>query len=356
MKPIRAFFMSLLCVPAAVAAEGLRFLEPPAARRFADGALEWSASVSCAEPALLLGARIVFSLQAGLEEGEADAAVPAPLALSPAGCEDDRLPVRRTFLAGAPAVLRAALSTGADSVTDIHSLLTGDAGSLLALRRFCARPRNGEPEWIEVRNVAAVPVSLAKARLEGRALSGAAKLDPGESLTALAAADTAEMRLWQPGARAFPLSSWPGLRNSGDTLRLSVDVPVRNGAVASLILDSVIYGVAAVPREACASVPAEESAAAAHGFALEMPPGRWKRRAGPWTVTVTAPAAGAYDLRVYDLDGLALCALAHGASGPRTFALSRATCGRLTASATAVLLHLQPRGAPPARRLLRIAP
>jgi hypothetical protein len=234
--------------------------------------------------------------------------------------------------------------------------LTGEAGSLLTLRRFCARPRNGEPEWIEVRNVSALPVSLANARLEGRALSGAVKLDPGESLTALAAADTAEMRLWQPGARAFPLSSWPGLRNSGDTLRLSVDVPVRGGGVAALVLDSVVYGAAVSPREACASVPAEESPAGAHGFALDMPPGRWRPHAGPWTVTVTAPAAGAYDLRVYDLDGLALCALARGASGPRTFALTRATCGRLPASATAVLLHLQPRDAPPLRKLLRIAP
>jgi hypothetical protein len=191
--------------------------------------------------------------------------------------------------------------------------------------------------------------------LEGRALAGAVILDPGESRLAVAVSDTAELSLWQPGARAFPLSSWPGLRNSGDTLRLSFDVAGRGGAAVALALDSVIYTAAASPREACASVPAEESAAAAHGFALETPPGRWNRRAGPWTVNVTAPAGGVYDLRVYDLDGLPLCAPARRAAGSRAFALTSAGCA-IPAAATMVLLHLQPRGAPSVRKLLRIAP
>jgi hypothetical protein len=358
MKNIRAFFASVLCGLVALAgAQGLRFSQPPSAKRFSDGALEWSASVSCADPSLLLGARVVFSLRSGLGEPSGpDAPSPPSLALSPAGCEGDRLPLRRAFFPGTPAVLRAELTDGGDSVTDVHSLLTGEAGSLLSLRRFCARPRNGEPEWIEVRNVSALPVSLSKVRLEARALSGASALEPGESLLAVAAADTAELRLWQPGGRAFPLSSWPGLRNTGDTLRLSVDVAARNGAIASLILDSVVYGAAASSREACASLASEESGGAAHGFALEAPPGRWNRRAGPWTLSVTAPADGFYDLRVYDLDGLALCALARGASGPRTFGMSSATCARLPASATTALLWLQPRGAPAVRKLLRITP
>ena len=371
MKTRSAFFVPAFLTAAFLAipvghAQGLRFNGVPEARRFTDGTVEWAASVSCAEPALLLGARVAFSLDTDLEGGGDTAGTPlAPSWLSPADCEGSTLPLRRGFSPGPPAVLRAELRTqmpatragvsvSVDSVTDVHTLLMGEPGSLLSLPRFCARPKNGEPDWIEVRNVSRVPVALGKVRLEGRALAGS--LSPGASLTAFAAADTAEMRLWQPGAAAFPLSSWPGLRNTGDTLRLSLEVSARGGALASLVLDSVVYGPGASPREACASVPTEESGAGAHGFALEMAAGRWRRRAGPWTLAVTAPADGRYDLRAYDLDGLEVCALAHPAIGPRAFSLSTATCARLAASATAVLLQLQPRRAPAVRKLLWIVP
>jgi hypothetical protein len=364
MKTIGAFFMAA-CIglsgfPPPATAQGLRFVDPPSVRRFPDGALEWSGRVSCAEPALLLGARITFSLDSTLglsTEGPGSAGVFASMALSPADCEDGLLAVHRGFFPSTPAVLRAELrrtragdGSLPDSVADVHSVPTGEAGALLAIRRFCARPKNGEPEWIEIRNVSTVAVSLAQARLEGRALSGS--LAAGESVTAHAAADTAELRLWQPGARVLPLSSWPGLRNTGDTLRLSLGVAARAGAAATMVLDSVVYGSAASSREACASVPAEESAAGAHGFGLETPAGRWRRRASPLPVAVAAPAGGIYDVRVYNLDGEELCALARVASGPRVFSLSTASCARLPASATALLLQLQPRRAPSVRQVV----
>jgi hypothetical protein len=361
MKTISAFFVPAVCL-----AQGLHFEGAPSVRRFADGSIEWSASITCEDPSLLLGSHVEFSLD-GNADGVGDtAALSTALSsasLSPADCEGERLSIRRGFFPQFPAVLRAELFTARagtgspDSLTDVHALLTGEIGSLLSLRRFCARPRDGEPEWIEVRNVSTVAISLAKVRLEGRALPAVpGLLDPGEGLTAVAAADTAELRLWQPGARVFPLSSGPGLRNTGDTLRLSLDVQGRGGSTFALMLDSVVYGAGPSPREGCASAPTEESGGGAYGFAMELPPGRWKRRAGPLRVTIVAPAGGAYDLRVYDLDGLELCALARRAGGPQAFSLSSASCGRLPASATAVLIQLQPHRGPALRRLLWMTP
>jgi hypothetical protein len=364
MKPISAFFAATLValVVSPPHAEGPRFVEGPTVRRFSDGAIEWSASISCANPADLLGAKVVFSLDKNLD-GMGDTAVVT--GLSPADCEDDRLPLHRAFFFSTPAVLRAEVqaraggSGNSDSVTDVRSILSGEVGSLLLLRTFCARPKNGEPEWIEIRNISDVTVSLEKVKVEARLLAGsmvAPAMDPGESVTVLAASDTAEMRLWRPGARAIPLASWPALRNSGDTLRVSVDVKARDGSTAALVLDSVIYGAGASTREACASVPTEESGAGAHGFGIEVPPGRWMRRAGPLSINVTAPQGSPYDVRVYDLDGLELCSLARRAVGPQVLSLSSATCGRLSPGVTAVLIQLAPRRAPSVRRLLWITP
>ena len=170
MKTISAFFVPAFCF-----AQGLHFTETPSVRRFIDGAIEWSASISCADPALLLGSRVVFSLDGNLD-GVGDTAVFATglssTALSPADCEGDYLSVRRLFFPSTPAVLRAELrsaragSAGTlDSVTDVHSVLSGEIGSLLSLRRFCARPKNGEPEWVEVRNVSSVMAMLTKVRV-----------------------------------------------------------------------------------------------------------------------------------------------------------------------------------------------
>jgi hypothetical protein len=377
MPSIRAFFASRAfwvsvrtvgsCVAvfamatAMVAAAAPAFVFPPVLERFPDGAIEWSARVSCAEPSALLGARVDFDFDFDLD-GRGDTA--ASSALSPADCEEGMLSVRRGFFPPRAAVLRARLRSPAredrpDSVLDAHSLLTAGIGAPLSLHRFCARPQSGEPEWIELRNISIVPVSLAKVKLEGRALSG--WLDPGATLTVGAAGDTAELRAWQPGARLLAPSSWSSLRNTGDTLRLTFedgsDAGTLHGSGAR-VLDSVVYGAAAAPREGCASVPAEETGAAAHGFSLDAPR-RWSRRAGPVTVTVSAPAAGSpgsYDLRVFDLDGVEVCALGRGAAGPNAYSLSPASCARLRASSTAVILHLQPRGAPGVRAVVRILP
>src|SRR5690606_9707553 len=230
------------------------------------------------------------------------------------------------------AVLRADLITAADSIAARHDVFTGGAGALLRLARFCARPRNGEPEWIEVRNVSSRPVALASVRLEGRVLTGL--LAPGESF--VAGSDTAELRLWQPGHRLTALSSWSNLRNSGDTIRLAFTdaaTAPKNTAVP-LMRDSLVYGPAADPSEGCASVAGEGSSAAASGYAVEFSTPRWSRARGsvPFVVTVHAPAGGRYDLVLYDLDGRPLCALARareGVAGPASFPLPSSSCPAL---------------------------
>lgn len=391
MKTPSAFFAGFAAslpsflLPSALFAQGPRFVSPPVIERFGSGGLEWSASVSCADPVALLGSRIAYSFDADLD-GVGDTSGPyasppylntgASTSLSPGDCVDGVLPIRRSFVlalpaaaAAPPAVLRAELwlaRTPEDSLAESHSLLTGPPGSLLSLRTFCARPRNGEPEWVEIKNVSSVTVSLSRVRLEGRALSASSSstLGPGESLTAYPAADSVEMRLWRPGARTMPLASWPGLRNSGDTIRLAMEtleakssrIPTR-----TVSLDSVSYGTGLIgdgdAREACASAPDEESSAAAQGFGIEIPGDRWRRDAGPLIVKITAPEAPrAYDLKLYDLDGFLLCNLARRAHGSQTVSLSEFTCPGLRDDATALILLLRPSDAPSVRRVVRVIP
>jgi|GEM_PF-2715053 len=392
MKTLSAFFIAFaglasFFLPCSLQAQTPRFVGTPVIERFGSGGLEWTASVSCADPVALLGSRIVYSFDADLD-GVGDtsgvyASSIAATSLSPGDCVNGVLPVRRSFVLSSPstalpAVLRAELwlaRTPGDSLADSYSLLTGPPGSLLSLRTFCASPKNGEPEWVEIRNVSTVTVSLNRVRLEGRALSGSsssgsassassASLGPGESLTAFPAADSAAMRLWRPGARTVPLASWPGLRNSGDTIRLGMETaeaPSSKLPTRIVSLDSVSYGTGGSgdgdAREACASAPDEESTAAAQGYGIEIPAGRWRRSAGPLSIQITAPEAPrAYDLKVYDFDGFRLCDLARRAQGSQSFSLSSVTCPGLSNHATALILLLRPSDAPSLRRVVRVNP
>lgn len=362
----------------------LRYADPPVVETTPVGR-EWRAAVDCAPPvslASLIGARVGFAFDADLD-GVSDAA--DSLGISPADCGESapgRIVLRRRFSPPATAgtaqgafldaaVVRATLRAATDTVADARAMLTAGTGSMLRIARFCARPRNGEPEWVELRNAAPRALSLARVRFEGRALAGS--LAPGESV--VAGSDTAELRVWQPGARILPLSSWSNLRNSGDTLRVTLSgdfvapTPPVSAASALLTLDSLVYGTGAHAAEACASTGDEDAAAGAAGYALEFSTPRGGRAergrvssSEGFTVTVRAPAGGRYDLTVYDLDGRPLCVLARAAAGPATHAFPPSVPASSPCSALAslragrVIFHLSPRAAPGLRALLRVVP
>jgi hypothetical protein len=360
--PVHAFsaaaVLAVACVHCVFAQtlQTSRFVAPPVLTRLPTGGAEWSAAVDCnppVSPASLIGVRVVFSLDFDLD-GIADAA--DSLGVSPADCgevEPGRILLRRVFRQPHPALLRADLRTPSGSIAASHFALTSGKGSLLAIARYCARPKNGEPEWIEVRNNTVFTVPLTKVRLEARVLSGT--LNPGEGFTA--GSDTAELRLWQPGARLVALSSWSNLRNTGDTIRISF-----TGADGNLVIDSVIYpsassggaGAGAFPGEDCASLASEGAGGAAHGYELELPSARWRRGGEPFVLNVRAPVDGRFDLRVYDLDGAEQCAIARNAIGPAALSLPHPACAGLEGRAGRFVLQLQPRAAPGFRKVFRI--
>lgn len=330
-------------------AGGFEFATPPALRP-SGGGVEWSASVNCADPApsAWIGARVVFRYDFDLD-GVAEARDTLGIAAADCGEETPaRIVLRRRLVAAPPAELRAVLQTPAGQNGASHSLLTAGSGSLIAISRFCARPKNGEPEWIEVRNPTAFTLPLARVRLEARPLPGS--LAPGESF--VAGSDTAELALWQPGARRVGLSSWASLRNAGDTLRLAL-APT-DSLSPGLVLDSVVYGAGAVARENCASLETEGSAAAAAGYGFETGARSWRMRDGDWTARVRAPPEGRYDLRLYDTDGFPVCDLARNATGPAEYRLPSAGCARLEGRAGTFVLLLAPRAAPRVRTVIRI--
>lgn len=338
MKTKHLFPMIAAAFSTYAAAAPLKFSAPPTLERFPDGAVEWRAALNCADPPAFSDARILFSFDFNLD-GEADGARDSTL-LSSADCDQGAVHVLRTFFPSGSGILTAELWQG-NSASDRSFLFAGGIGSVLSMRRFCARPSNGEPEWVEMRNNSAVRVNLEKIKFEGHALSGG--LEAGASV--IVGKDSTAIRDWQPEADIITTSSWSSLRNTGDTIRLTWDIGV--------ILDSILYGSATDPREGCASTVTEENVAAASGYELKVPVQRWNRTA-PLDIEVQAPVSGKYDLHVYDLDGFDLCKVAGNRTGPAKIQLVAADCRGLAYHAGSVLLQLRPQGSAPIRKMIRV--
>jgi hypothetical protein len=343
----RAFllFATLFVLPAVPHAGSIpRFIAEPELTRFPGGGFEWTARIGCVSPHHMQDARLLFLHDRNLD-GLPDVA--DTLALPSGDCRDGELAFRRIALPQFPALVRVELKGGEGETGGTHAFLASEGGSLLSIHRYCARPRDGEPEWIEILNVSPVPVSLQHVRVQGRALAASGWLDPGESLTA--GRDTVPLRLWRPGGRLHGTGTWSNLRNAGDTLRLSL--------TGGPMLDSLVYGGGSFPREACASLDAGDgggTGGAAFGYALEPSALRWRSGAQPLAIRVRAPASGRYELRAYDIDGLELCTLARNAEGPVDHAFPAPGCAALRRHTGHVILVLRPRGAPSLRAVIRI--
>lgn len=321
------------------AASTLHFSATPVAEHFPDGSVEWSASLSCADPNTLSGIRVLFSFDSDLD-GVADG-MRDSIVVSSANCENGQIKLLRTFFPSNPAILTVELRQGT-TLSDHPSVFTGSLGSAISLHRICARPSTGEPEWVELHNASSVRINLIKVRLEGHLLKGT--LEPGDNV--LVGKDSVELKNWQPAANILTTSSWSSLRNTGDTVHLTWDNTVA--------LDSLVYGAVVDPHEGCASATTEENVAAASGYALDLSTTQWNPRADFLGINVQAPTSGEYDVRAFDLDGYELCAIAQSRSGPAHIQLAGSECSGLRVRTGSILLQLRPRSSAPLRKVIRI--
>ena len=321
------------------AASTLHFSASPVLEHFPDGSVEWSATLSCTDPSSLSGVRVLFSFDSDLD-GVADGARDS-IVVSSATCENGQARLSRTFFPSSPASLTAELWQGV-VLSDHPSAFTGSLGTLLSILRFCARPTNGEPEWVELRNTSSGRINLSKVRIEGHLLKGT--LDGGA--TVLVGRDSNDLLNWQPGANIMTTTSWSSLRNTGDTVHVTWDNTVA--------LDSLVYGAAVDSHEGCASAPTEENVAAASGFAMDLSKMRWNPRTEFLSINIQAPISSEYDLRVFDLDGFELCAIAKNKAGPAKIQFSGSDCNGLRGKTGSILLQLRPQSSAPLRKIIRI--
>lgn len=240
----------------------------------------------------------------------------------------DSLPV--DMPASGEAVLRCGAGSGVRGI--VHARLTRDEdpgndsfllpvepGRPLAITEWRPAPAPGEPEWVEIRNRTADSggiarrLDLSRAGFNGMALgSKAGILQPGGFLVLTESLERFRARYGPIKARVLQPAGWRPLRNSGDTLALSL---------AGLTVDSLVYGAvpAAAAREAgtpgfSADAAYAGEAAMAEGWSLSG------RVAGPGRavdVEVRAAAGGRYALRVFDLEGNKARDLGNGGPGRR---------------------------------------
>ncbi len=235
--------------------------------------------------------------------------------------------------AGLRGIVRAALGGDDDPGDDIR-LLPVEPSRPLTIAEWRPAPRAGEPEWIEIRNRSADSGGLGRRlELSGAACNGmplgsrAGSLGPGESLILTQSADLFRSRYGAIKARVLQPPGWRALRNTGDTLVLSL---------AGFTVDSVAYGpisaaAASAPGTPGFSDPAPESA----GWTLS---GRVAEPDRPMDIEVRVPPGGAFILRAFDLEGDCVRELGAGGSGRHVLAWDgRGEGGRVLAPGPYIL-------------------
>jgi hypothetical protein len=340
------FFFPLILFAGGIAAATpgdsalVHFDTPPTVQVFPDGAVEWQAVLRCHDPMVLEGASIAFSFDWDLD-GQPDAR--DSLSLTPIDCDSGAVHILRTFFPTYPAVLTATLRQGS-AILGQTSALAGSLGSLIAIRHFCARPTGGEPEWIDLRNAARVPIGLALMRAQGHAL-GQIALDPGGDISL--GPDSTALQRWLPALPARQVSPWSALRNTGDTLR----IVFANG----VILDSAVYSaINPEPREACVSGGGQQSSAVGSGFDFRLGASCWNPAQGPLEIDVDTRSTSHYAMMAYDLDGYPVCPVIRDGNGPSQIFWKASVCPQLLERSGPLLLQLQPRDAVPQRKIVML--
>lgn len=220
--------------------------------------------------------------------------------------------IRLACPADARGRLEAFLGTIGNAAGESRSLALEPEGSPLAFGAFRAEAKDGEPEWLEIRNAtgssgrAARRIGLGALSLDGRPLGlKEAGLGSGDRL--ILTPDTAGFRA-RYGALKATLArpgQWRALRNTGDTVTLSAcGVPA----------DTLAW---AEPGKALPAGWESGSAPEREGWSLS---GRAAVPAAPLGVEVRAPAGRGYVLRAFDLEGQCVREIGRGGAGRRTLA------------------------------------
>lgn len=240
----------------------------------------------------------------------------------------------RTFLVpvgrGLRGLVQVRLTYDEDAADNLF-LMPVEPEKPMVLSEWCPAPEAGAPEWVELRNGTADSggqgrtLSLTRMEFDGRLLGAAAgEIAPGEYVVLTESTSGFRARYGALKVRLIEIPSWPGLRNTGDTLRLSA---------AGFALDSVVYGAKALadgggclvrgrPGEAGPALPeAARSGSGTPGFSVEpVTDFSWElsgRIAGSGRsvdAEVRAPSGFRYSLRIFDLEGN--CVRDLGGGGP----------------------------------------
>jgi hypothetical protein len=208
--------------------------------------------------------------------------------------------------------LEAVLGPDEEPANDSRSLVLEPEGFPLAFGDFHAAATEGEPEWLEIRNVTGAGGSPPRRMESGAlALDGASLgipgmgLGPGESVFLTPDTAAFRARFGAVKARLARPEHWRALRNSGDTLILSA---------CGIPADTLAWGAG---REDIPAAAGAGSLPENGGWSFS---GRAASPAAPLDVEVRAPEGAGYVLRAFDLEGQCVREVGRGGPGRRRHA------------------------------------